>query len=77
MATKRTQARLSAYERRYRGVSRQLADIGYIASGSVASRYNECGKSTARVTTTPRSSHGPYWRWDGQDRRQNRQSAAR
>jgi hypothetical protein len=63
MATKRTQARLSAYERRYRALAEQLADIGYIASGSVASRYNKCGKSNCACHDEPPKLHGPYWQW--------------
>lgn len=63
MATKRTQARLKAYERRYRALAKQLADVGYIASGSVASRYNQCGKSNSACHDDPPKLHGPYWRW--------------
>jgi hypothetical protein len=63
MATKRTQARLSAYERRYRALAEQLADIGYIASGSIASRYNQCGKSNCACHDDPPKLHGPYWQW--------------
>jgi hypothetical protein len=40
MVTKRTTDRLAAYERRYRELASQLADIGYIASGSAAARFN-------------------------------------
>ena len=36
MAIKGTPHRLSTYQDRYRQLARQLADIGYIASGSVA-----------------------------------------
>lgn len=61
MATKRTTERLAAYERRYRQLAHQLADIGYIASGSVASRFNRCGKPNCACHADPPRLHGPYW----------------
>jgi hypothetical protein len=63
MATKRTQSRLDAYERRYRALAAQLADVGYITSGSVALRYNQCGKSNCACQHDPTKRHGPYWHW--------------
>ncbi|MGH9111692.1 MAG: DUF6788 family protein [Acidimicrobiales bacterium] len=63
MATKRTATRLAAYERRYRDLARQLADIGYIASGSVAPRFNRCGKANCACHADPPKLHGPYWHW--------------
>lgn len=63
MANKRTAARLDSYERRYRELARQLADIGYIAAGSVAPRYNRCGKANCACHADPPRLHGPYWHW--------------
>lgn len=63
MATKRTGARLENYERRYRALARQLAEIGYIASGSVAPRYNRCGKESCACHADPPRLHGPYFQW--------------
>ena len=63
MVTKRTADRLAAYERRYRELARQLADIGYIASGSVAARFNRCGKQNCACHADPPQLHGPYWQW--------------
>jgi hypothetical protein len=63
MVAKRTVARLDAYERRYRQLARQLADIGYIASGSVAPRFNRCGKANCACHADPPKLHGPYWQW--------------
>ena len=80
--TKRTQARLRAYQRRYRALAKQLADVGYITSGSVASRYNKCGKPTCACHNDPPTLHGPYWQWtakvDGKtvNRRLTEQQAA-
>ena len=63
MTNKRTVAQLDSYERRYRALAHQLADIGYIAAGSVASRYNQCGKANCACHANPAQLHGPYWHW--------------
>ena len=63
MATKTTTTRLKNYERRYRELARELADIGYIAAGSVAPRYNRCGKPNCRCHGDPPRLHGPYLQW--------------
>ena len=63
MATKRTTARLERYERRYRALANQLADIGYIAAGSLAPRYTRCGKPNCACHADPPQLHGPYWHW--------------
>ena len=63
MATMRTTTRLETYERRYRELARQLADVGYIASGSVAPRYNRCGKEGCGCHADPPRLHGPYFQW--------------
>ena len=56
-------AKLTAYEHRYQDLTRQLASIGYIASGSLAPRYNRCGKPTCACHADPSRLHGPYWHW--------------
>lgn len=58
---KAAQATLASCERRYRELARQLAEIGYIASGSVALRYNRCGKEYCACHSDPARRHGPYW----------------
>lgn len=63
MANKRTAAQLERYERRYRELARQLADIGYVAAGSVAPRFNRCGKANCACHGDPPQLHGPYWHW--------------
>ena len=63
MATMRTTTRLETYERHYRELARQLADVGYIASGSVAPRYNRCGKEGCGCLADPPRLHGPYFQW--------------
>jgi len=63
MATKRTTTRLETYAQRYRELARQLAGVGYIASGSVAPRYNRCGKESCGCHADPPRLHGPYFQW--------------
>jgi hypothetical protein len=63
MGNKAATAMLASYERRYRDLAAQLAAIGYIASGSIAQRYNRCGKSNCACHTDPPRLHGPYWQW--------------
>lgn len=58
-----TAQRLAAYERRYRELAAQLAEIGYISSGSLALRHNRCGKPNCRCHADPPQPHGPYWQW--------------
>ena len=63
MTNKRTTARLDNYEARYRELAGKFADIGYIAAGSVAARYNQCGKPNCACHADPAKLHGPYWHW--------------
>lgn len=58
-----TAARLAAYERRYRKLLDELTQIGYIRSGSLAPRYNYCGKPSCRCHDDPPRPHGPYYQW--------------
>lgn len=63
MARATTTERLAAYERRYRQLAEQLAEIGLISSGSVTRRYTRCGTSGCRCHDDPPQPHGPYWQW--------------
>ena len=58
MSTKRTRSRLDAYERRHRDLAKELAGAGYVASGSVALRYNQCAKSNCACKEGPTKRHG-------------------
>jgi Family of unknown function (DUF6788) len=58
-----TAARLAAYDRRYRKLLDELTQIGYIRSGSLAPRYNYCGKPNCRCHGDPPQPHGPYYQW--------------
>lgn len=58
-----TAQQLAAYERRYRELAAEIADLGYIRAGSLALRHNRCGKPTCRCHRDPPQLHGPYWQW--------------
>lgn len=55
--------RLAAYEGQYRELASQVADIGFIASGSVVHRYTRCGTAGCRCHADPPQRHGPYYQW--------------
>jgi len=59
--TTASSARLASYERRYRDLARQLAEIGWIASGSLARRLERCSKANCACHSDPARRHGPYW----------------
>ncbi len=63
MARTTPQQRLADYERRYRGLAAQLAEIGLISSGSVTRRYTRCTTSGCKCRADPPQPHGPYWQW--------------
>jgi len=58
---KAAQQALQTCERRYRDLAHELAEIGFIASGSVALRSNRCGKAYCACHGDPPRLHGPYW----------------
>ncbi len=63
IVNKKTATRLDNYYRRYRELAETFADIGYIAAGSVADRYNRCGKPNCGCHADPPRLHGPYHQW--------------
>jgi hypothetical protein len=60
---KTTKNRLADYERRYRRLAAQLAEIGFISSGSVTRRYTRCGTPGCKCHSDPPKPHGPYYQW--------------
>jgi hypothetical protein len=40
-----------------------MSATSYIASGSVAPRYNRCGKESCGCHSDPPRLHGPYFQW--------------
>lgn len=63
MARITTEQRLANYERRYRELAAQLAEIGLISSGSVTRRYTRCTTPGCKCRADPPQPHGPYWQW--------------
>ena len=55
--------RLATYQRRYRELAAQLADVGYIAAGSITRRHTRCANAGCRCHADPPQMHGPYWQW--------------
>ena len=58
-----SQQRLARLRRRYRQLALSLAEVDFIAKGSVIQRHLPCGKSTCRCHADPPQLHGPYWQW--------------
>jgi hypothetical protein len=54
---------LTDYEHRYRELLAALTAIGFVRPGSVAARYNYCGKANCRCHGDPPQPHGPYLQW--------------
>lgn len=55
--------RLATYQRRYQELAAQLADVGYIAAGSITHRSTRCATPGCRCHADPPQLHGPYWQW--------------
>jgi len=51
------------YERRYRALAAELAQIGLISPGSVVVRTTSCGKPGCRCQGDPPQRHGPYYQY--------------
>lgn len=58
-----TAQRLATYQRRYRALAAELADLDYIAAGSITRRHTRCGTPNCRCHADPPQMHGPYWQW--------------
>ena len=58
-----TAQQLATYASRYRELVAQLADVGYIAAGSITRRHTRCGNPRCRCHGDPPRMHGPYWQW--------------
>jgi hypothetical protein len=54
---------IEEHERRYRELLSEIAEIGFVRSGSVAQRFNYCGTPSCRCHADPPQPHGPYWQW--------------
>jgi hypothetical protein len=56
-------SKLERYERTYRALAAQLAEIGFISPGSLVVRQTSCGKPGCRCQADPPQRHGPYHQW--------------
>ena len=54
---------LQQLEQRHRTLLAELADLGLVIRGSIASRLNRCGNPTCRCKADPPMLHGPYYQW--------------
>jgi uncharacterized protein DUF6788 len=55
-----TDSELTRLQRRYRALTEQVRDLGFIATGSVIERYTVCAAAGCRCHTDPPQRHGPY-----------------
>lgn len=55
--------RLADYQHRYRQLAAQLAEIGFIANGTVIQRSTRCGTPGCHCHAEPPRLHGPYYQW--------------
>lgn len=58
-----TPQRLATLQRRYHALAAQIADIGYIAAGTITHRHTRCANPNCRCHADPPQMHGPYWQW--------------
>jgi hypothetical protein len=54
---------LAHYRQRYHELAAQLAEIGFIVSGTVIQRSTHCGTPGCRCHADPPQLHGPYYQW--------------
>ncbi len=54
---------LDRYQARYRDLAAELAEIGFISTGSLVVRETSCGKPGCRCQADPPQRHGPYYQW--------------
>ena len=54
-------AKLAKLQTRYRALAAELAQIGFIARGSVVAAMTTCASKGCHCRTDPARRHGPYW----------------
>lgn len=54
---------LADYQRQYRKLAAQLAQIGYIATGTLIQRSTRCATPGCACHADPPRLHGPYHQW--------------
>ncbi len=63
MARTSPEQRLATYERRYRELAAQLADLGMISTGSLTRRYTRCTSPGCKCRADPPQPPGPKGPW--------------
>lgn len=64
MAQRKTRGvRLRAYAQEYRRLAAELAETGYLWSGSITRQRLTCGKPACACHGDPARRHGPYAYW--------------
>jgi hypothetical protein len=58
-----TDSELAELGERYRRLKREIAEIGFIATGSVLESPTTCGTEGCRCRAEPPSRHGPYFQY--------------
>jgi len=54
---------LDGYERQYKQLKAEMANLGFILQGTLSKRWMKCGQPTCRCREDPQARHGPYWQW--------------
>ncbi len=54
---------LARLQRRYRALTEQVRDLGFIATGSVIERYTTCTATGCHCHADPPQRHGPYFQY--------------
>lgn len=57
------QKRLRQYAARYAQAKQPLQELGFIALGTVQTRYKTCGQPLCACRRDPDRRHGPYYHW--------------
>ena len=63
VARRSAEQRLRDYAQAYRRLAAQLAETGYLWSGSISEQRLTCGKPTCACHQDPARRHGPYVYW--------------
>jgi hypothetical protein len=54
---------LARLQRRYRALTDQIRELGFIATGSVIERYTVCAAASCHCHADPPTRHGPYFQY--------------
>lgn len=54
---------VKSYEDRLRALADRVAEVGFVARGSVVQSATRCGSPGCHCRADPPVLHGPYWQW--------------